>query len=1084
MLNFNYLIKILSISTIASLLLFAQADAQRLNIDINPNVEPNFYDIQKMVYDEWENSGSEEMRGFKQFKRWEHFWFQRTYPNGIFPEGIDVFESLSAYQRNYKDNLNFLGVKWTSHGPHSEPQAANGQQGMGRVNSVRFNPNNQNEIWAGSASGGLWRSIDYGKTWSTFPFTQFMSLGVSDIGISTSNPNIVYVSTGDIFGSTSNRNFYSIGLIKTTNGGSTWDVTALNHKLEERVLLSRVLVHPQNPNIVFVGSSKGIFKTTDGGNTWDRSESQLHVMDMEFKPGNSDVLYASTYSTGGSTVVFASYDSGLTWARKLIVGNSIRTAIAVTPANPERIYALVANSGSYGFNSLHKSDDSGETWEQMSTSQSLGRNPLGWYTGNLNSDNRGQGFYDLCIAANPKDADEIYIGGINIWRSSDAGANFVKVSHWTPSQTLPYVHADQHDLVFAPDRNTLFVGNDGGINATINRGTTWDTYSNGMNITQYYKIGVSQSQNATAIAGAQDNGTALVKNGSNWSKVYSSDGMECIIDPDDATRMYASIYNGSIFRSLNGGQSFTNILSQNITGESGGWVTPYILNPQNPRTMYAGFLNVWKSESYGARDSWKKISSINPSSTLQALAVAPSDTNVIYAASVNQLFATYDGGEKWSMIHSSNVYITNIAVDYNNPRRVWLSKSGFNESEKVLEIIDSSVVRNLTGNLPNVPVNTIVIQENSPDRLYIGTDIGVFVTDYNSMYWERYGEDLPNVIANELEIHTNEKRLYAGTYGRGLWSVPLIECNAASPEIEVDSYDNFCPGDTITIRAKNNYSNYKWSNGATTKEIKITKPGAYSLFVVDNNGCIGRSEAYILPKSQFDEITITRSEDEFLCPEGELNIYATSGFATYRWSNGNTDGRQLTIKEPGYYSVIGITDDGCVVSSDSVYFDMKPGQEKPTITQDGNKLISSYGNSYQWFHNDKRLFNQTEREHVIQAGRVGDYTVVVSNEFNCTNISDPFNVATSVENNIYNDYDVVVHNNPGNGNYNIEFTNPIQGALSISVTDLNGRELFATQHNYDITRNYILDITHLATSVYLVKITANNFVKTVKVVKN
>jgi len=139
--------------------------------------------------------------------------------------------------------------------------------------------------------------------------------------------------------------------------------------------------------------------------------------------------------------------------------------------------------------------------------------------------------------------------------------------------------------------------------------------------------------------------------------------------------------------------------------------------------------------------------------------------------------------ESWAMIHTSGTYITYIAVDPKNPRRVWVSKSGFNENEKVLEIIDSTVVRNLSGNLPNVPVNTIVVQDDSPDRLYIGTDIGVFVSDYNSAYWEKYGSDMPNVIVNELEIHKAENKLYASTYGRGLWSAPLIHCTANQPEM-------------------------------------------------------------------------------------------------------------------------------------------------------------------------------------------------------------------------------------------------------------------------------------------------------------
>lgn len=1089
-----YLSKIkwfLAIILLSLSLSYSLSYSQRLNIDYSDESSLNFNDIQKKVYLEWGNTAPDKIRGYKQFKRWEYFWFQRTYPDGKFPEGIELFDSYMNYEKQRKDNNELLSVKWTSNGPYSEPKAANGQQGIGRVNSIRFNPNNQNEIWAGSASGGLWKTTDYGKSWFTFPFTQFLSIGISDIGIANSNPRIVYVSTGDMFGSTSSRNFYSIGLIKTTDGGTTWNTTTLNHKLEERVLLGRVLVHPTNPNIVYVASNRGIHKTTDGGTTWRQFERGIHVMGMEFKPRDANVIYASTYSHSGGTGVYVSYDAGETWARTLFLSNAIRIAIAVTPANPEKVYALAAATGStngpsYGFHSVSQSNDAGTTWETKSTVSSLNRNILGWNTGNLNSDASGQGFYDLCIAASPTVEDELFFGGINIWRTSNPenATSYSKVSHWTVGgNNPPYVHADQHTFTYAPDNVTLFVGNDGGIDATTNRGQSWVSFSSGMNITQYYRIGVSQTQQSTVIAGAQDNGTALYKGGDNWSKVYSSDGMECIIDYKNPQIMYATTYNGNIFRSTNGGSNFNYIMGTNITKENGDWVTPYVLNPVRPGSIYAGFRNVWKSENYGSSGSWRKISDISPSSTLKSLAVAPSDTNVIYAASANQLFATYDGGKNWNMIHTSGAFITYIAVDHKNPRRVWLSKSGFTADDKVVEIIDSTVVRNLSGNLPNVPVNTIVLQENTPDRLYIGTDIGVFVTDYNSMYWERYGTDLPNVIVLELEIHKAENKLYAGTYGRGLWSAPLINCNAAKVEIEVLPYDKFCPGDTITIRAKKDYPNYTWSNGAKTKEIKVTKPGNYSLFVTEPNGCIGRAEAYIIPKSLNGEIEVTRLDEQFLCPDGDLLLYATSGFDTYLWSTGETE-RILKVTEPGYYSVQGVNSDGCTVVSEPMYVDMKPVPTKPTITQDGNKLIASYGSAYQWYHNGRRILGQTSREHTIQNGRVGDYTVAVFNEFGCSTLSDAYNIVTSVKNNIYAEYEVSVSNNPGDGNFNLEFNQPIIGALTINVSDLSGRIVYSTDVNYDSIRNYKLDISHLSTGIYIAKINANNAVKTVKLIKN
>jgi len=1063
------------------LLPFNNLFSQRLILDYDNSKKVNFYDIQKQAYQIWEEEGEGQIRGFKQFKRWEYFWFQRTYPTGEFPNSYEIYQESESIKKANKDRLSLQNTKWSKLGPINQPASEDGHVGIGRVNAVRFNPNNSNEIWAGSASGGLWRTTDYGSSWHTFPFTQFLSIGVSDIGIAHSNPKIVYVSTGDMFGSTSSRNFYSIGLIKTSDGGNNWHTTNLNSKLEDKMILGRVLVDPVNPDLVYVASNTGIFKSTDGGDTWKNSVRHLHVMDMEFKPGSSSTIYASTYSSSGNASVWVSDDAGVSWERTLLIPNAIRIAIGVSAADSERLYAIAANTGTYGFNSLQMSSDAGKNWEVRSNPTSLSRNILGWYTGNLSSDNSGQGFYDLCISVNPLNAEELFVGGINIWRSIDGGVNFVKTTHWTPSQQLPFVHADHHDLMYAPDNRTLFVGNDGGIDASSDNGTNWVSFSNGLEIMQFYKIGVSQKENGVVIGGAQDNGSSLRKNGS-WKKVLSSDGMECIIDYNNPQIMYASIYNGRISRSTNGGESFNNIISSNTTNESGGWVTPYILNPVNSASIYVGYRNIWKSENYGARNSWKKISDINPSSTLQAIAIAPSDTNVIYAASVNQLFATYNGGEDWDIIHTSTTFITDIAVDPYQADRLWVSKSGFNSNDKVLEIIGSEVVNNLSYNIPNVPVNSIIIQENSPDRLYIGTDIGVFYTDYNSFYWEKLGSELPNVIIMELEIHKNSNTLYAATYGRGVWTHPLILCTADKPEIEVIKPASFCPGDTVIIRASKDYSNYRWSNGSTEKEIIVTKSGAYSLFVENGDGCIGRSNAFVIPKSPYDEIQITMAEQAYLCPDAEMVLYASSGFSQYIWSNGE-EGSILKVREPGMYNVTGITEDGCTVTSEDMFVEMMPAPEKPTIKQEGNKLIASYGESYQWYHNDRRLFNETNRELIIKDGRLGDYTVLVSNEYTCTTMSDPFNVVTNVDDRIFNDFDISVSNNPGHGKFTLNFSNPVLESLDISITDLNGKTVFNTTERFESSYSYIVDLGHLPSGTYITRIKANDFVKIVKLIK-
>jgi len=266
---------------------------------------PNFFEIQKTRLEQFQLQDASERRGWKQFKRWEYFWGQRTYPSGEFPNGYKIYED---YTKFYKEtNRNKLqGVQWRLLGPINTPSSSSvREQGLGRINVVRVHPQNENELWIGAASGGLWRSTNNGSTWQNFPFTNFLSLGVSDIAIAKSNPNIVYVATGDADGSigSGGKDFYSIGLIKTTDAGATWSVTNFSKELHESTLISRVLVNPDNENIVIIATNNGIYKSIDGGISWELKTSEGAFIDMEFKPGDHNILYASTYSFGGSSFI-------------------------------------------------------------------------------------------------------------------------------------------------------------------------------------------------------------------------------------------------------------------------------------------------------------------------------------------------------------------------------------------------------------------------------------------------------------------------------------------------------------------------------------------------------------------------------------------------------------------------------------------------------------------------------------------------------------------------------------------------------------------------------------------------------------
>jgi photosystem II stability/assembly factor-like uncharacterized protein len=1026
--------------------------------------KPNFYDIDKIFNDYWskipeeqETENTFEGEGRDQFKRWESFWQRRTYPTGEFPNATDILRDWEQYKA--KNNKNSTqSANWTLLGPFDNPQPVPGQgeQGLGRINRIRFDPNNFRIIWAGSAAGGVWKSVDDGKNWATFPFTQFLSIGVSDIAISPQNSNIVYVATGDC--EPSYESYYSIGLIKTTNGGTDWQVTNLKYSLSDNMNVNRVLVHPGDPNIVIVGTSDGIYKSTDGGNTWALKQGGAFFIDMEFMPGNPNVIYASTKTWSGTNYVYKSSDNGESWKIVQTYSNSLRVALAVSLAEPNYVYSLVSNLNR-GFQSLSLSVDGGENWDKMADPSTV-NNILGWYGGTGNDAVKGQGEYDLCIAVSPSHGYEVYIGGINVWKSNNSGESFTILTDWTGGSGGAYVHADQHDLVFANYSTTLYSGNDGGIDRTTDGGTTWTNLTKGISNTQFYRLGCSVTNPNLIIAGSQDNGTRRLKS-STWNGINGGDGMEAAIDPTNENRMYCSIQtnNGQVLlKSGNGGSTFVRMLGQSETGQASDWITPYIINQQNPSILYAGFVDVWKLSNYGSTRS--KISNFGGNQVIMSLALAPSDSNTLYTATMNDLHVTHDGGQTWNMRIYSGGPISCIAVDPQNPNRVWITKSNYTSGSKVYEY-DGTTWKNISGNLPNVPVNCIVYQNGSPDRLYVGTDIGVFYSDYGSAYWEPYGSGMPNVIVYDLAIQYSTHKLRAATFGRGLWETDISNCNLPQPKITIIGDTTFCQGDSCILQAEDGFSNYNWTSGETTKSIIVKQSGAYSYVVNDTSGCSAKSPAIYVDVKTVNDLTITPVGKYPMCKGDSVQLNASLGFANYKWSTGETN-RKITVYQPGTYSVTGTSSNGCTKTTE---FTVVTSPAKPAITRYRNTLTSTDAFAYQWFLNDSIIPGATAQSYEITND--GTYKVEVFDKDSCFDISDSIFAILGVEDiNQTQDY-INIYPNPGTGIYNLNIKLKQPAKIEATLTNILGINVWSSVLMYnDGVLSQEIDIQNLPAGVY------------------
>ena len=686
----------------------------------------NFNEIKKSFDTYWKDRPYKRGQGYKQYKRWEYFWEKRVLPNGDFPRaGIKQTEWTKYKQahpelnnQNKKRTTANTTGSWTAMGPSSSP---GGYNGVGRITSVGFDPTNANTFYVGTPAGGLWKTTDGGSKWSNLT-DDLPIIGVSSIVVHPTNVNTIYIATGDADGGDTP----SLGVMKSTNGGANWVTTGLNWGMSQGEQISVLLIHPATPDILIAATSSGIYKTTNGGTSWTSVKSGT-FRDLEFKPGASPAtVYATGKQSGDSDhQIFVSNDTGDTWTKKTSFSGVNRVAIAVSVAN-DAFVAAVASGDDNGFAGFYTSANSGVSFAET-FAKSKGVNLMGWEKDG--SDSGGQGWYDLAIAVSPANANEIHVGGVNNWKSTNGGTSWTISSHWSGSGGITVVHADKHYMTYHPlQTGTLFECNDGGIYKTTDGGTNWTDLTNGIAHTQFYKIGVSQTDADYVVAGAQDNGTKL-KSGSSWGNIGGGDGMECIIDPTDKNTQYYSVYYGVVYREKSG------VATKNITAsllpKKGAWVTPYVLDPSDNKTILIGYQDVFRSANQG--DNWTNISNGQVgTSNLNAIAVAPTSSNTIYAASYSKIYRTTDASN-WTNITSglsTSGRITYIMVSSTDPNTVWVTFSGYSGGKKVYKSTDGgSNWTNISGSLPNLRLTALFMMAPAATKACMWAPTWVFFTE-------------------------------------------------------------------------------------------------------------------------------------------------------------------------------------------------------------------------------------------------------------------------------------------------------------------------------------------------------------------
>ena len=658
---------------------------------------------------------------------------------------------------------------WLSYGPRGINSTLNDLV-SGRVNSLAIDPRNSATIYVAAAGGGVWKSTTRGARWS--PMTdQLPSLASGAVAVDP--------FSGDVWYGTGELNFcrdcyYGAGVYRSSDGGANWTRVNPDNFLSSPTSL--IVFDPSNKGTIFIGRSTALWKSTDGGQTW-RVVLRGAITDFALSPATSSIAYAAIgyFSGSAENGIYRSADGGENWTPLTsgLPGQSSmgRMALAIAPSEPSTLYTLISRSSDFKLNGLYRSLNGGDTWGRLGNlSEEI-----------LTEDGAGQGAFNLCLQVDPRNAAVVYAGGSDLWASTDYGSN------WQSLTVAAGLHEDPHQIIFDPsDPQTFYLIGDSGVWRSSNGGRSFTDLNQSLAITQFQAVGLHPSDPNLAVGGTQDNGTALFRGGSLWDQGRTGDSGTAFFDPFNPQTIYTVARFQSVRRSDDGGKSFSLIATGLDPADRVLFYPPLVADPNQPGVLYLGTYRVWQTRDRG--DNWTPLSADLTSGTgmISALALAPSSSLVLYAGtSDGLLWVSQDGGRNW--LRSApipNRYVTSIAVDPGAPQRAVVGLSGFGSGHVFRTDNFGASWEDLSRNLPDVPVNAVLLDASSPDTIYIGTDIGVFVLRADGT-WAAMQDGLPNAIVLGLSQNSATGLLVAATHGRGVFAIPTGGPAVIVPRIEV-----------------------------------------------------------------------------------------------------------------------------------------------------------------------------------------------------------------------------------------------------------------------------------------------------------
>lgn len=632
--------------------------------------------------------------------------------------------------------------RWVPIGPWTIP---------GRATGLDRPAGEPNTLYVSVADGGVWRTRDGGASWEPLSdFEQTLSGGA--VLLDPTDPNIIYFGTGE--GNGAIDNYPGIGVLKSTDAGLTW--TKSNNFSNA---VRRLAIHPSEPTRIWAAGQSGCYVSTDAGANFSLLSgvglpTNAGASDVLVRPDDADVVFCAIWG-GGNGGIYRSTNRGASWS---LLTNGLpsqgtvgRISLAISKSNPNVLVAGIDQSNG----TVYKTTDGGDSWASLPASQG--------YCG-------GQCWYDNVVGIDAADSNVLYAGGVGHRRSTDGGAT------WGPADSG--VHVDHH-FILTPTPDEVILANDGGVYRSTDRGTTWSNWGLGMDTTQYYGICRHPSDAYWVFGGTQDNGSHRRRAGDNpeWQQRLGGDGGMCMTGPPGSNVVVGEYQNHNMQRSANDGGSFGSANGGIGGSEPRPWVGILLADESNRSNMWTTTNRVYRSLDARATN-WASVSGpLYFGLTASTIAVAPSDSNVVYVGyEVGGLYRTANAlastGVSWSSIRPSYLpqrAVRRLRVHPSSADTVFAVFAGYGAG-KIWKTTDgggSWVER--TGNLPDVPVNDLVIDADNPGTIIAATDLGVFRSDDDGATWYGWSTGYPTVSSIELTWDAAADRLRVGTHGRSMW---------------------------------------------------------------------------------------------------------------------------------------------------------------------------------------------------------------------------------------------------------------------------------------------------------------------------